>query len=157
VVFLLTWLVFIASIVVVATVVASFGGQQLLWPYVRGAGSISLANTAVGYLWGKALKAPPLGQVVLASWLVCMLLIVVWLLWVVLLLLGSGILLVLVVAGVGSSLASHGCTRSVVGSKPKWRRSGPSHVRMASGTLSKGFGTRNVHTPGLLSWHDGAV
>lgn len=114
VVFLLAWLVFLASIGVIAAVVAAtLGGHQLLLSYVATAGSISLVNTLCGYFVGQALKAPPLGQVVLAS-VVCIPLLAVWLFWAVLLFLGTGIILLFAVVGWGTSSASH-CVYSVSG------------------------------------------
>src|SRR5690349_12278567 len=103
-VFWSAWVAFIISIGVIAAMVALYGGQQLLWGYGTGAGSISLANTAAGYFCGKISTAPPLGQVILAAGF-CITMFVASFLRVLLLFLASVIILVVCVAGVGSALA----------------------------------------------------
>lgn len=78
VVFLLAWLFFVGGIAGAVALVAKLGMSSLVWGYLTGAGSISLCNTAAGYLLGKEAQAPPLGQLLLAVF-TCILCGMAWL------------------------------------------------------------------------------
>lgn len=67
-----------------SVLVRMLGAPQLFLGYITGAGSVSLLNTAAGYLKGSGASTPPLGQMLLAIsigilFAVVSLLIVAWL------------------------------------------------------------------------------